>query len=193
MLIKVIKVKFGQKAAMSRMAYSRSRARVRCYWCFDLQSLEFVFVSAAKAHKAAWVAKQDSPAPLSSCWPSLVSLTTIIVGSLICGTPFSPTLPYCCGWAPLFQFQGCTLHVPLTSVTALARDKPSILPIDLYCVISAVILASSCNYGQWGIVIHRRIRLFYTSWQPGAEFDFLIDWLILVASAKLATFLLIFF
>jgi len=58
----------GELAELCERGLGRARAHARAHrsWCFDLHTLEFVTVSAAKAHRAAGAVKRVHPTPVPS-------------------------------------------------------------------------------------------------------------------------------
>lgn len=54
------------------------------------------------------------------------------------------------------------------------RERLSILNVSL----AQWFFACSHNYGQWGVVIHERIQLLSTFWQPGGRWVWLPHWLV---------------
>ena len=164
------------------LCWESTHATAHLCCCFDLQTLEFETVSAANAHKAAaWAVKRVCD-PSVLYWPSRVTPKghcawcgfTDLQDSFSSHTFASPRLwvsllgviPGRCLCFPL----ACLLHLHETD----PRERLSILNVSL----AQWFLACSHNYGQWGVVIHKRIQLLSTSWQPGGRWVWLPHWLV---------------
>lgn len=132
--------------------------------------------------------KRVCPTPLFACWPPLMSLITAIVPERPLGSlnrrPYLPTtllLRHRCEHLAFYPRTSHCLYLQLTHLLSYETNPK-------YCqLISNVPLAQrfvpgSCNNGRWCVVLHQRIRLSLTSWQPGGSRVWLPHWLVLFVS-----------